>query len=201
MFIQTFQGRTDDPDALRGRLDAWQRDHADKAQGWLGTTAGVTDDGEFVAIVRFEDEEAARRNSDRPEQGHWWSDTEPHFSEAPEFADYPDADVLMGGGSDEAGFVQVIKGRTTDRDRLRQLTDEDELGEYRPEILGGSYGADNQDNVIEVVYFSSEAEAREGERKMPDAPDDVRANYDEYQQLLTDVRYLDLRTPWFWSPR
>lgn len=200
MFIQTFQGRTDNADALRAQLDAWKQDHADKAEGWLGTTAGATDDGEFVAVVRFEDEGSARRNSERSEQGSWWADTERHFSGQPEFHDYPHADELMGGGSDDAGFVQVIQGHATDLDRLRQLTDDDRLDEYRPDIIGGSYGADDEGNVIQAVYFTSEEEAREGERKMFEAPDDIRADYEAYGELITDVRYLDLRTPWTWSP-
>ena len=32
----------------------------------------MTADGRMVALVRFDSEEAARRNSDRPEQGAWW---------------------------------------------------------------------------------------------------------------------------------
>lgn len=199
MFIQSFRGPTEDPEALRGRFDAWRRDHASKAEGWLGTTAGVTDDGELIAVVRFDSEDAARRNSDRPEQGEWWSETERLFSGPVEFLNYPDADVLMGGGSDDAGFVQVIQGRATDVDRFRQLASDDRIGEFRPEIIGGTYGIGEGGEVIEAVYFTSEDEAREAERRMPEAPDDVRAMYEEYLGLLSDVRYCDLRTPWTWS--
>ena len=38
---------------------------------------GMCDDGTFVALARFESAEAARRNSDRPEQGEWWAECEP----------------------------------------------------------------------------------------------------------------------------
>jgi hypothetical protein len=34
----------------------------------------LTDDGRFIALARFESEEAARRNSDRPEQDRWWTE-------------------------------------------------------------------------------------------------------------------------------
>jgi hypothetical protein len=202
MFIQTIHGRTDQGDALRDQLDAWAQEHGAEAEGWLGTTAGVTDEGEFIAVVRFASAEAAQRNSDRPEQGEWWSETEGFFSGDVEFHDYPNADLLLGGGSDDAGFVQVIQSRTSDLDRLLELQrDFDKrLGEFRPEIIGGTYGWDDQGNVVETVYFTSEGEAREGERKLEDAPDDMRALFEEFLQLTSDPRYFDLRGSWLWSP-
>lgn len=39
------------------------------APGWLGSTGGATDGGELALVVRFESAGAARRDSDRPEQG------------------------------------------------------------------------------------------------------------------------------------
>lgn len=47
---------------------------------WLVGSAGSvapqgTEDGRFIAVVRFESEEDARRNRDRPEQDRWWSET------------------------------------------------------------------------------------------------------------------------------
>ena len=57
--------------------------------GWLdrllGGTAGVTEDGRFIAVVRFESEEDARRNRDRPEQDRWWSETAKLFDGSPHF--------------------------------------------------------------------------------------------------------------------
>ncbi|MFW5899005.1 MAG: hypothetical protein ACOCUN_00905, partial [Jiangellaceae bacterium] len=71
MFVQVIEGRTENADGLHAAMDKWAEDLAPGASGWLGSTAGVTSDGRFVALVRFESEEAARRNSDRPEQGRW----------------------------------------------------------------------------------------------------------------------------------
>jgi len=68
MFVQVIRGQATDPQELRGALDTWSEQLAPGAMGWLGSTAGVTDDGQFVGIARFESEDAARRNSDRPEQ-------------------------------------------------------------------------------------------------------------------------------------
>ena len=66
MFVQVIQGKVSDAAAVRARMDTWMKELAAGADGWLGSTAGVTDDGDFVALARFESEEAARRNSDRP---------------------------------------------------------------------------------------------------------------------------------------
>jgi hypothetical protein len=73
VFIQVIQGQATNPDALRAELDRWKVELQPGADGWLGSTSGVTDDGRFIAVVRFASEELARRNSDRPEQDAWWS--------------------------------------------------------------------------------------------------------------------------------
>lgn len=202
MFVQMIRGRIDDIEGLRRQLDVWMRDHAPAAEGWLGSTAGVTDDGEAVAVVRFSSAEAAQRNSERPEQGQWWSETEQLFDGPVAFADYPDSALLLGGGSDDAGFVQAMQGRTTDLERLNALQQEmgDRLHELRPEILGGTYAWDDQGRVLQVAYFASEAEAREGEARMEEAPADFRAAFEEFQKLTSETRYFDLRDPWAWSP-
>ena len=75
MFIQVIQGKTNDAEGLRRRLDEWVEKLGPGAQGFQGTTGGVAEDGTAVFIARFESEEAARANSDRPEQGQWWEET------------------------------------------------------------------------------------------------------------------------------
>jgi predicted RNA polymerase sigma factor len=75
VFVQVIQGQVSDAGQVRAALDRWARELAPGATGWLGSTAGVTQDGRFIALARFESEEAARRNSDRPEQDQWWTET------------------------------------------------------------------------------------------------------------------------------
>ncbi|MGR6999145.1 hypothetical protein ACU686_15000 [Yinghuangia aomiensis] len=41
----------------------------------------MTDDGKFIALVRFESADAARRNSERPEQAAWWNDVSSLFGD------------------------------------------------------------------------------------------------------------------------
>jgi hypothetical protein len=47
--------------------------------GWVGTTAGVTEDGRFIELVDLKSE-ATRRKSSRPEQEQWWAETARLFS-------------------------------------------------------------------------------------------------------------------------
>ncbi|MGE5763508.1 MAG: hypothetical protein ACM3ZF_06425, partial [Mycobacterium leprae] len=65
---------------MRAAFERWVEELAPGAAGWLGSTAGVTDDGRFIGLARFESEQAARRNSDRPEQGRWWAETSKLFT-------------------------------------------------------------------------------------------------------------------------
>ena len=76
MFVQLLRARVRDRDGLRRQWDAWHREVAPGASGWLGSTAGITADGGFAAAARFESEAAALANQDRPEQRAWWTATE-----------------------------------------------------------------------------------------------------------------------------
>jgi hypothetical protein len=202
MFIQVIQGQISDVGGLRAALDRWIEELAPGAAGWLGSTAGVTDDGRFVALVRFESEEAARRNSDQPEQDQWWAETSKLFSGDATFHDCRDVELLLRGGSDDAGFVQVIQGRTRDVERMRELGEQAGrlLADFRPEIIGGTIALHGDGGFTQAVYFTSEEAAREGERKEPTP--ELKALLDEDMALNEgDLTYFDLRELWLHSPR
>ena len=200
MFIQVFQGKVTDPSVARSLIDEWHRDLAGGADGWLGTTAGVTADGELVAVVRFEDQEAAGRNSDRPEQGAWWERMAGVFDGGAEFHDYTDTALWREGGSDSAGFVQVIQGTYGgDGTPDEGLPDADSVVERRPEVLGGSLAWDDSRHFTQTVYFTSEEEARRGERATIE-DDEARAELDEWASKVTGLRFLDITEPWLSSP-
>ena len=115
------QGQVADAGKLKAALDRRIQELAPGSIGWLGTTAGVTEDGRFIELARFESEEAARRNSDRPEQDRWWAETSRLFIGEATFKDSSDVTVDVTGDPDAAGFVQVIQGRGSDPDRAREL--------------------------------------------------------------------------------
>lgn len=200
MFIQVIQGRVSDASGLRAALDRWLAELAPGADGWLGFTSGVTDDGTAIALVRFDSEESARRNSDRPEQGRWWTETAELFNGEATFHDCSEVYQLLEGGSDDAGFVQIIQGRVTDAGRWREVNERSmaSLPEFRPDVLGGVVALHGDGGFTEAVYFTSEEEARHGERKEP--PPELEALLDEERSLFeSELSYLDLREPWLAS--
>src|SRR3954447_11319515 len=108
MFVQVIQGKTSDPTALRKQFEKWDETIKPEVKGYLGSTAGITSDGRFVTLARFESEEAARSNSDSTAQSEWWEETS-QYLQNPLFHDCTVVDVMGEGGSDNAGFVQVIQ--------------------------------------------------------------------------------------------
>ena len=138
MFAQIIRGKTFDPWAVRPLVDRWMKELAPGAIGWLGTTSGVTDDNQLFVLVRFESEEDARANSDRPEQGEWWAEMESLFEEAPTFQDSGEVFVETRGDLNSAEFVQVRTGEFTDRDRVRKIMIDSLPARTadRPDILG-----------------------------------------------------------------
>jgi hypothetical protein len=201
MFIQLIQGQVADRDGLRRQIDRWQTELKPGATGYLGSTGGVTDDGHYFGCVRFESAEAAKANMERPEQGAWFAETEKTFTGPITFHDCTDVDVYLGGGSDSAGFVQVIQGNPTDRDRIRQLDVEFEAlaREYRPDIIGWIVAWHPDDGGFSsVVYFNSEEAARRGEAQEP--PEDRKHLREDWEAAVGDVSFFDLKEPWLFSP-
>jgi hypothetical protein len=196
MFVQVIQGRTSDADALRARVDRWQEELAPGAVGWLGSTGGVTEDGRAIAVVRFESEQAARRNSERPEQDRWWAETAKLYDGGATFRDSSDVVVDLQGDPDQAGFVQVMQGRTSDPQRARQLMSQDPemWAKFRPDVLGSVEILHDDGAYTMVLYFTSEAEAREGERKA--VPPELQATMDEMDKLsVGETEFFDLKQP------
>ena len=195
MFIQVMQGEIKDLEGARETMNRWREELEAGAEGWIGGTFGVSDAGQLVAVVRFESEEAARRNSERPEQGAWWSDMSAHFIGDVAFHDYAEVITLLDGGSDDAGFVQIIQGRIANPARFREMADVagDTLRAARPDVIGATIGVAPDGQFTQTVAFASESAAREGESGQ--MPDDAR----ELMAELQDLTFIDLKDPWFES--
>jgi hypothetical protein len=193
MFIQVIKGQVGDAAGLMEALERWRRDVRPGAAGFLGSTGGITADDRFVGLVRFASPEDAAANSRRPEQDAWWAGAERCFAGPVTFLDCSEVDVYRAGGSDDAGFVQVMAGHG-DRDRLRALDAvvEERLATLRPDLLG-SLRAWHDDEYTEAAYFRSEAEARSAEAQEP--PPDVAAMLADWQQAMGPVTYYDLASP------
>lgn len=202
MFVQVIQGQVADAEQAHASLDRWAEELAPKAKGWLGTTAGVTEEGQFIALARFESAAAARQNSDQPAQDAWWKDFSANLEGEATFHDTDDVVVDLSGEPDKAGFVQVIQGRGTDPDRARELMaeDSDAWADFRPEILGTEAAMYGDGEYTMAMFFTSEAEAREGEQKEP--PPELKAQMDEMNSMTVGMpTFFDLPHPWLYSPR
>jgi hypothetical protein len=113
------------------------------------------------------------------------------------FRDSTNVDLDLDGDPDNAGFVQIIQGRSSDPARARQLMaqDQDQWAAFRPDLIA-SHGAGHADGAYTaVLYFTSEAEAREGERIQP--PPELTAQMDAVRALeVGEPTFRDLRQPW-----
>ena len=201
MFVQVIQGQVSDAAAVRSLMDKWVAEVSPGAIGWLGSTSGVTDDGQFVALARFESEEAAQQNSDRPEQSAWWEDLAAQFSGEPEFHNSTVVDVDTPGDPSQATFVQVMQGRTSDMDRARELmaTTPGDFAEFRTDILGNLWVGHDDGAWTMAIYFTSEEDAREGEQK--ETPPELAKVMEEMNALsVGEPTFLDLRDPWLDAP-
>ena len=193
MFVQIIEGTTSNPEALSAAGDAWEAEVKPGAVGFLGVTAGVSAGGKAFTLVRFQDEASAKANSERPEQGAWF---EKHLATAydspPTFTESSDIEEFMGGGSNDAGFVQVMKSKNVDRAKLEEMdkTFEKFAGE-RPDILGGLRAWTGADTCVDVMYFTSEADARKGEQT--EMPDELKQAMESFGEM--DVEFLDLPDP------
>ena len=201
MFIQVIQGRATNPPGIRRDLGRWRRLLAADADGWLGSTTGITEDGWSITAVRFASEAQARRNRDRPEQREWWRDASQHLARVVSH-DAPKVHTYRDGGSDQAGFVQVIQGHSDDLERMASLArDQDEvLAREAPHILGMMVAehAGRPGDFTQIVYFTSEQEAQRFEPgPLAEAEEPVA---EARRSLMSDLRSFDLRNPQLLSP-
>ena len=202
MFAQIIRGKVNDPSAVRPVVDRWMKELGPTANGWLGSTSGITDDNELFVLVRFDSEEAARANSDKPEQGAWWAEMEKVFDGEPTFQDSKNVIVPSAGAPDTAGFVQVMSGQSSDPDRSAQLMDSsrDARVAHRPDILGSITVGHGEGKFTMVIYFESEEAARKGESKP--LPAELQAQMQEMMSLsVGQPEFLDLKAPWLDSPK
>ena len=200
MFAQIIRGKVSDPAAVRTGMDRWVSDLAPTAIGWLGSTAGVSDDGDLFVLARFDSEESAKSNSDKPEQDRWFADMSKLFDGDPTFQDSTNVTIDTAGDPDSAGFVQVMSGQVTDPLRAQQLmADQPDMRDLRPDILGSVMVGGDDGKWTMVIYFTSEADAREGEKK--EMPAEMAAAMQEMESIAVgQTEYLDLKNPWLDSP-
>ena len=204
MFVQVIQGKVSDASRVRAQLDRWVSELAPGATGWLGSTGGVTDDGTLVLLARFESEEAAQRNSDRPSRAPG-GEGRPHKAvPSPRSrcsaTARPSTSTRLGTPARPPSCRSCRAGPATP-DRVRELmaSDPTDWASFRPDILGSvSVGHDGGEWTM-ALYFTSEEEARVGEQKEP--PPEMQQLMEEMDALsVGEPAYYDIRDPWLHAP-
>lgn len=194
MFVQVIRGRTKDAAAFRATSQRWVEEVRPGAIGYLGGTTGVADDGTAIIVAQFEDDVAAKANSERPEQTAFW---EAHsaqlFDGEPTFRETTDVSLLFDGQPAAAGFVQVMEGRVTDRAKADAFETPElvaQLRAARPDLLGSIRAWFDGNDFVEIAYFTSETDARKGE-----ATAEFDAPREDFVALYGEISYTDLRDP------
>jgi hypothetical protein len=196
MFIQVITGKVADAAEFRRVGELWDTNVRPVAKGFLGSTEGTTDDGRFFVAARFESAETAAQNSDLPEQQAWYKEFEKTATDV-QFHDCDEVITMLGGGSDDAKFVQVMVGKIKDRakfDALNAKAAEMErvFSEWRDDVLGEVLAVHNDGSGYhDVIYFKNEELARAGEKQEPTP--EVQALMGEMDAAAEIVEYLDLR--------
>ncbi len=121
MWVWVLEGKASDPRDVGRMLSRWADEFGQATPGYLGTTAGVTDDSRFMLFTRWESEGAGNELLMRTEMQTWWEEFQQHFDGPVDFAETGDVTQLLAGGSDAAGFVQAIKVSNVDRGARRSF--------------------------------------------------------------------------------
>ena len=196
MFIQIIEGRTNDPGGFRRFLEERRPQAMKGAIGFLGATTAIAPDGTVVTMARFESAEKASQNAARPEQTAFFEELQKYLAGEPAFHNCTETETMLGGGSDDAGFVQFMIGTATDKAKAKATEKEmmPILESIRPDVLGGITAWDG-DWWCQAVYFTSEAEAREGEKKFESMSADDRARFEEMMSAYGEPRFIDGPNP------
>jgi hypothetical protein len=147
----------------------------------------------MITVVRFKSQETAQVDNDLPEQGAWFEETSKAFDGEVTFHDCREVDVLFDGGSNDAGFVQVMQGRAKDQADMRRKEQEmqAELRKVRPDLIGGITAWHGDGAFTEVAYFTSQQEARKNEQASANSP-----VFKEFMSLIDgDLTFYDLTEP------
>ena len=171
MFFQVIQGKVADPERFSASLDSWVEQFGPSADGWLGTTSGTYGDNSRIALARFESAEAAKLNSDRPKR-HSGGRSSPLPSTAIRAPttlttsySWGPVDPTRRDSSRSCADGWPSRTRTGDGSNFSQMP-----SDFRPDILGGLEALKDDGTFVMAMYFSSEAEAREGKKKPMPAP-------------------------------
>lgn len=196
MFIQVIESKTSDVEGLRRFLQAGRAEAMKGAIGFLGSTTAIAADGTVVTMARFESPEQAAKNAARPEQTAFFEELKAYMIGEPTFRESTEIETFGSGGSNDAGFVQFMIGTATDKAKARQAEQDlmPDLESMRPDVIGGITVWDG-DWWCQAIYFTSEAEARAGEKKFDSMPAEGQAKFNAMMNAYGESRFVDGPNP------
>ena len=104
---------------------------------------------------------------------------------------------LVGESSRPSSRLAVASPTRAGQGAGYEITD---WAAFRPDILGSVAVGHEGGAYTMAIYFTSEAEAREGERKEP--PPELQAEMEEMGSLsVGEPEFFDLKQPWLYGPR
>ncbi|HVL89316.1 MAG TPA: hypothetical protein VM841_03670 [Actinomycetota bacterium] len=190
MFVQIIRAKVADADGINS---AWQEQRDATAEGFLGATGGITTKGELLIAARFENRELAMKNSASEEQTARWNQLEKMLAGPAEFLESEDVDMPKEGSGD-AGFVQMMRATVKDRKAYEAIEEKfDQFAGLRPDLIGHMTVWLPGNRIHIVDWFTTEAEARAGEKK--EMPAEMQALFAEWQSLCSDVEWFDISAP------
>lgn len=196
IFVQVIRAPVDDAEQVRAVYHRWFDDLAPDAEGWLASTAGITEDGGFFALVRFASEEVARRNSQRDAQGAWWEEFSSHLAGEAEFDESDRVATFGDGRPDGAGFLHVVRGRASGlEDAIGQVAEHEEhhVYEHHLPVLGGLLACHPEGRFTELNYYGSTAEARGEDGHLPG---EGVTMIERVADHVIEAEHLHLEDPW-----
>lgn len=194
MFVRMLRARVSAKPLLR---NAWDQlgDSLGKIPGWRCMVGGIDRDGGFFGTIEFTDPGAAHHAWTDGEVSRWLQEVQRSLDNVDE-RESADGEILLPGPRNEAGFIQFIQARTSDKPRWKAINDamQEVMRSHRPEVLAATIAWNDDDSFLETVYFTSEQEAREGESR--EFPGGMAGLFGELMDLVSDLSYTDLRSPW-----
>lgn len=196
MFIQVIESKTSDAEGLRRVLQERRAEAMKGAIGFLGSTTAIGSDGTVVTMARFASPENAAENAARPEQTAFFEELKAFMKGEPTFHESTEVENFGSGGSNDAGFVQFMIGTAVDKAKAKQAERDlmPDLESMRPDVIGGITVWDG-DWWCQAIYFTSEAEARAGEKKFDSMPADEQARFNEMMSAYGEPRFVDGPSP------
>lgn len=193
MFVQVVTGR---PLAHQTALQAWHnwlKEVGSRLPGWLGGTSGISPDGKFIALLRFEAITAGVFTSERPGEDKWWADVTRCFAEAPIVVDSSEVDVAMTGSPEEASSVQFVLARTRNPARVRRLNARLKplVARHHPDVIGNIVAWHSNGDMTEAVYFAPAGSATKRDGALPDTELEELEELDRaWFSALDDVEFI-----------